>query len=62
MKGSGVVPCAWRVGCAVSGCNAIATEHGRHGLSCMQKLWTAQAVLSLYGILECKLCCETLFL
>ena len=43
-------------------CNAIATEHGRCGLSCMQKLWGAQAVLSLYGMLECKLCCEIVLL
>ena len=36
----------------VVGCyNAVATEHGRYGLSCMQKLWSAQAVLSLYGML-----------
>ena len=33
----------------------IASEQGRY--SCMQKLRTAQAVLSLYGMLECKLCC-----
>ena len=46
----------------MGGCNAIAIEHGRHGLSCMQKLWSAQAVLNLYGILECKLCCEILLL
>ena len=29
---------------------AIATEHGRYGPSCMQKLWSAQI---LYGMLEC---------
>ena len=54
--------CAWRVSCVLGGCNAIATKHGRYGLSCMQKLWSAQAVLSLYGMLECKLCCEILLL
>ena len=42
----------------MGGFNAIATEHGRYGLSCMQKLWSAQAVLSVYGMLVCKLCCE----
>ena len=35
-------------------CTSIATEHGRYGQSCMQKLWSAQAVLSLYGMLECS--------
>ena len=44
----------------VGGCNLIATEHGRCGLSGMQKLWSA--VLSLYGMLECELCCELLLL
>ena len=43
-------------------CNAIGTEHGKYGLSCIQKLWSAQAVLSLYGMLESKLCCEILLL
>ena len=42
----------------MGGCNAIGTEHGRYGLSCIQKLWSGQAMLSLYGMLECKLCCE----
>ena len=28
--------------------------HGRYGQSCMQKLWSAQAVISLYGM--CMLC------
>ena len=46
----------------MGGCNANATEHGRCGLSCIQKLWSAQPVLSLYGMLECKLCCEILLL
>ena len=46
----------------MGGCNAIATEHRGHGLSCMQKLWSAQAVLSLYGMLVCKLCCEIVLL
>ena len=32
-------------------CNVVATEHGRYGLSCMQKLWSAWAVLGLYGML-----------
>ena len=40
----------------------IGTEHGRYGLSCMQKLCSAQAVLGLYVMLECKLCCEILLL
>ena len=30
---------ALRVSCVVGCYNAIATEHGRYGLSCMQKLW-----------------------
>ena len=25
--------------CVVGSCNVVATEHGRYGLSCMQKLW-----------------------
>ena len=25
----------------VGGCKVIATEHGRHALSCMQKVWGA---------------------
>ena len=28
----------------------------------MQKLWSVQAVLSLYGMLECMLCSEILLL
>ena len=40
----------------------VATEHGRYGLSCMQKLRSALVVLSLYGMLECQLCCELLLL
>ena len=40
----------------------IGTEHGRYGLSCMQKLCSAQAILGLYVMLECKLCCEILLL
>ena len=44
----------------VHGCNAIATECDRYDVPCMQKLWSAQAVLSLYGMLERKLCCEIL--
>ena len=43
-------------------CNAIATEHGRYSQSCMQKLWSAQAVLSLYGMLECMLYSEIVLL
>ena len=46
----------------LGGYNTIATEHGRYGLSSMQKLWSVQAVLSPYGMLECKLCCEILLL
>ena len=34
----------------MGGCNAIATEHGRYGLSCMRNMWSAQAMLSEYGI------------
>ena len=29
-----------------------ANEHGRYGQSCTLKLWSAQAMLSLYGMLE----------
>ena len=43
-------------------CNAIATEHGRYGQFCMQKLWNTQAVLSLYGMLECMSCSEIVLL
>ena len=46
----------------MGGCNTIAIEHGRYGLSCMQKLWSEQAVLSLYGMLQYNLCCEILLL
>ena len=46
----------------MGGYNLIATEHGRCGLSCMQKLWSPQRVLSLYGMLKCELCCELLLL
>ena len=53
---------ALRVSCVVDCYNAIASEHGRYGLSCTQKLWSAQAVLSLYGMLECKLCHEIVLL
>ena len=53
--------CAWR-NHVVDGCNLITTEHGRCGLSCIQKLWSAWAVVNLYGMLECQLCCELLFL
>ena len=28
-------------------CKAVTTEHGRYSQSCMQKLWSAQAVLNL---------------
>ena len=28
----------WRVTYVVSDCNVVATEHGRYGLPCMQKL------------------------
>ena len=36
----------------MGGCNVV-TEHGRYGLSCVQKLLSALAVLDLYGyILE----------
>ena len=39
------------------------TEHGRQVcLAYMQKLWSASAVLDLYGMLEFKLCCENLLL
>ena len=44
----------------VGGCNLTATEHGRYGVSGMQKVWSA--VLSLYGMFECELRCELLLL
>ena len=50
---------AWIVSCVVDCYNTIATEHARYGLSCM---WSAQAVLSLYEMLECKLCHEIVLL
>ena len=31
-------------------------------LACIQKLWSAWAMLGLYGMLECKVCCEILLL
>ena len=34
----------------------------RYGQSCMQKLWSAQAVLSLYDMLEFMLCSEIVLL
>ena len=42
VEGSGVSSacCAWRVSYVVGGCNVVATEHGRYGLSSMQKLWS----------------------
>ena len=46
----------------MGGNNTFAIKHGRYGLYCMQKLWSAQAVLSPYGMLECNLCCEILLL
>ena len=39
--------------CCVVGC--LTTEHGRYRQSCMQKLWSAQKVLTLYDTLECML-------
>ena len=54
--------CAWRVSCIVGCCNTIAAEHGRYGQSCIQKLWSAQAVLSLYGVLEYMLCSDIVLL
>ena len=48
--------------CVLGGCNAIATEYGRYDVSCMQKLWSAQAVLSLYGMLEYMLCSDIVLL
>ena len=47
---------ALRVSCVVDCYNAIATEHGRNALSCIHKLWSAQAVQNLYGMLESKVC------
>ena len=42
--------CAWEwVMLHVGGCNVVATEHGRCDLCCIQKLWSAWTVLSLYG-------------
>ena len=34
----------------MGGCNVIATEHGRYGLSCTLQLCSTQALLSLYGM------------
>ena len=31
-------------------CDVITAEHGRYGLSYMQKRWSARAVLVLYGV------------
>ena len=43
---------ALTVSCVVGCYNAaVTTKHGRYGLSCMQKLWSAQVVPSLYGML-----------
>ena len=50
--------CARRVSYVVGCYNFIATELGRCGSSCMQKLYSARAVLSLYSMLEYELCCE----
>ena len=52
--------CAWRS--VAGGCNLIATDHGRRGLSYIKKLWSPWAVLSLYGMLKCEFCCELLLL
>ena len=46
----------------MEGCSAVATEHGEYDQSCIQKLWSARAVLCLCGMLECKLCFEILLL
>ena len=54
---------ALTVSCVVGCYDAeVTTKHGRYGLSCMQKLWSAQAVLSLYGMLESRLCCKIVLL
>ena len=42
-SGEGITVCVVHVDvhgvcCVVGGCNAVATEHGRYSLSCMQKL------------------------
>ena len=44
------------------GCNAVAIEHGRYSLSCMQK--QCGAVLDMYGmhVGSFKSCCEILLL
>ena len=47
--------------CVVGCRNALATEHGRYSQSCMQKLWSAQKVLTLYDT-ECMLCSEIVLL
>ena len=45
IDGSGVGSAAWACSAwrshVVCGCNLIATVHGKCGLSCMQKLWSA---------------------
>ena len=41
-------------------CN-ITTEHGRYGLSCMQKRWSARAVLVLYGMFVNQKSCYWLY-
>ena len=43
---------AWRVRCVRDHYNAILTEHGRHVLSRMRKLWSTQAVMGLYEPLD----------
>ena len=48
--------------CVVDCRNALATEHGRYSQSCMQKLWSAQKVLTLYDTLECMLHSEIVLL
>ena len=74
MEGSGVGS-AWcsgyvdvhagRVSYVVGGCNLITTEHGRYSLLCMHACRTCEVheqCWSLYGVLECELCCELLLL
>ena len=39
--GSGVHVDVLESECVVGGCNVVTTEHGRYGLPCMQKLWSA---------------------
>ena len=66
MEGSGVVIpggvysaclCVWRLSYVVDSCIVVATKHGQDKtIECMS------SAVSLYSMLECKLCCEILLL